>query len=221
MRPYWDVGVFGGGNEKGYANFGVSIAFGLGGGCWLWDYEFVAFAVDVYDFDFGVVFDDFAEFGDVDVHAACVVGGAFEPDGFEGVVALENAVGILHEEGEEVALFGGEFCDAVDGGEGLFLDVEYHAAELVFVAILVAFAVETTHNGFDAEKQFFHREWFVDIVVGTDAEALEDVVFEGFGCQEDDWDVVVGFADVLSEREAVFFRHHYVEDAEVEFVVSE
>ena len=59
--------------------------------------EFVAFAVDVYDFYFWVVFYDFAKFCDVNVHATSIVCGTFEPNGFEGIVALEDAIGILNE----------------------------------------------------------------------------------------------------------------------------
>ena len=78
----------------------------------LWDYEFVAFAVDVYDFYFWVVFYDFAKFCDVNVHATSVVCGTFEPNGFECVVAFEDVICVLHEEREEVALFGCELDDA-------------------------------------------------------------------------------------------------------------
>ena len=52
----------------------------------------------VYDFDVRVVFEEFAKFSDVNVHATCVEVVVFDPDGFEGIVAFEDAVGILHEE---------------------------------------------------------------------------------------------------------------------------
>ena len=54
--------------------------------------------MDVYDFDVRVVFEEFAVFSDVNVHATCVEVVVFDPDGFEGIVAFEDAVGILHEE---------------------------------------------------------------------------------------------------------------------------
>ena len=82
----------------------------------LWDYEFVSFAVDVYDFDFWVVFYDFAEFCDVNVHATSVVGCAFDPDCFECVVAFEDVVCVLYEQSEEVAFFCCEFYDAIVSG---------------------------------------------------------------------------------------------------------
>ena len=67
--------------------------------------------MDVYDFYFWVVFYDFAKFCDVNVHATSIVSGAFEPNGFECVVAFENVVRVLYEERKKVALFGCKFDD--------------------------------------------------------------------------------------------------------------
>ncbi len=44
--------------------------------------------MDVHDFDLGVVFEVFAEFGDENVHAAGVEVAVVAPDLFEGVFAF-------------------------------------------------------------------------------------------------------------------------------------
>ena len=54
--------------------------------------------MDVYDFYVRVVFEKFTEFSDIDIHASCVEVVVFDPNCFEGIVAFEDAVGILHEE---------------------------------------------------------------------------------------------------------------------------
>ena len=117
----------------------------------LWNYEFVAFTMDIYDFYFRVIFYDFAKFCDVNVHATSVVSGTFEPNGFECVVAFENVVCVLYEEREKVALFGCKFDYVVACGERLFLYVKSHATDLVFITIFVSFATDTAHDGFDAK----------------------------------------------------------------------
>ena len=61
-------------------------------------HEFVALSVDVDDFHIGVIFEETAEFGDVDVHGTCLELSLFHPDGAKGIVALQNVVGILAEE---------------------------------------------------------------------------------------------------------------------------
>ena len=65
--------------------------------------------MDVYDFDVRVVFEEFAEFSDVNVHAACVEIVVFYPNSFESVVAFKYAIAILHEESKKFTFFGCEF----------------------------------------------------------------------------------------------------------------
>ena len=75
--------------------------------------EFVAEAVDVHEFDAGVVAEVFAEFGDEDVHAAGVEVGVVAPDEAEGGLAFEDFALLLAEEAEEVGFAGGEALDLV------------------------------------------------------------------------------------------------------------
>ena len=56
--------------------------------------ELVTLAVDVDDLDGGVGLEVLAQLGDVDVHGAGVEIVVVDPDGLEGVVALENLVAV-------------------------------------------------------------------------------------------------------------------------------
>ena len=125
------------------------------------------------------------------------------------------------EEAEQFALFRRELRLRVAAREYLLLRVEGEAAYFVERAVAVFLAAHAAQNGLDAERELFHREGFCQIVVGAELKAFEDVFFQRFGSEEDDGYFLVVLADVLSQREAVLFRHHDVEDAEVEFFFQE
>ena len=64
------------------------------------DDEFVAFAVDVDDFNLRVVLQMLAQLGDINVHRACVEIVVVNPDGLQREVTLQNLVGVAAEQGE-------------------------------------------------------------------------------------------------------------------------
>ena len=81
----------------------------------------------VHDFDFGVVFEVFAEFCDEDVHRAGVEVAVVAPDLLEGVFALEDLILVLAEHAEQVGL---PARDALDFGGVLELPVGEVECEL-------------------------------------------------------------------------------------------
>ena len=162
-----------------------------------------------------VVFEVLAQLCDVDVHGTGVEIIVVDPDGFECVVALQHFVHVNAEQAEQFALLGGEFRYLLAAREGLLLRVEGETTHFVDHAVARLLSAHAAQNGFDAEGEFFHGEGLCEIVVGTYAEAFEDVFLERFGGEEDEGHFVVDLADVLSEGEAVFLRHHHVEHAEV------
>lgn len=131
------------------------------------------------------------------------------------------------EQAQEFALLGGEFlrglavlhlgfefgADALCIGfvatgvaENLLLGVEgVVLTDVVEGAFAVLLALHATENGVDAEGEFFHREGLGEVVVGTDAEAFENVFFQGFGREEDDGHFGVGQTDFLCQGEAILF----------------
>jgi hypothetical protein len=78
----------------------------------------------------------------------------------------------------------------------------------------------TAQNGLDAEQQFLGIEGLGDVVVSAHFEALQNIFFHASGRQKNDRDIGVLFADFPRQGKAVFFRHHHIEDAQVEKSVA-
>ena len=125
------------------------------------------------------------------------------------------------EQSEEFVLLCGELCLFLAYGEQLFLCVESEVAHLVDRALLVLLPADTAQDSLNAEDEFFHRERLRDIVVGTDFESFEDILLQLFRREEDDGHVGVRLAYLVCESEAVFLRHHDIEDADVVLLFCE
>ncbi len=121
------------------------------------------------------------------------------------------------EQGQQFRLLGGELLLLVADGEQLLLRVEGEGAEAVDRDRLGLLTVDTAQDSLDAQGKLFHAEGLGNVVVGTQTEAFLNVFLHGLGCQEDDRDFGVEFADFLGQRETVFLRHHHVEYADVVF----
>ena len=183
--------------------------------------QFVALAMNVDDFHVLICLEMLAQFGDVDVHRAGIEIVVVNPYGLQRVVALQNLVGMRTKECEQLALFGGELCLRVTARKDLLLRVEHEGTDLVVNAVAVLLATHTTQNGFDAESEFLPREGFGEVIVGTNAEALKNVLLQRLCSEEDDRHLLIGRTDVASQTEAVLFGHHHVEHAEVKLFLSE
>ncbi len=183
--------------------------------------EFVALSVDVDDFHAVVSLEVLAELGDIDIHGARVEIVVINPDGFQCEVTLQHFVGVCAEETEEFAFFGGEFRLGFSAGKNLLLCVEGEGANLVVQAVAILLSSDASQDGFDAEGEFLHGERLGQIVVSTNSETFEDVIFERLGGEEDDGHFLGGLSDVFGEAETVLLRHHDVEHAEVKFVQRE
>lgn len=142
--------------------------------------------MDVDDFDRGVVLEVLAKLCDVNVHGTGVEIVVVDPDGFEGIVTLEDFVDVSAEEAEEFGLLSGEFCDFVVEDKDLFLGVEGELANLIRSNLFAFLAAHTSEDSLNAEHELLHREGFCDIVVGAYLEALENVLFDCLGGEEDD-----------------------------------
>ena len=74
--------------------------------------------------------------------------------------------------------------------------------------------VRAAQDGVDARQKFARVEGLHDIIVSANFEADDAVKLLGASGEQDHGDVV-GFTDVPAQREAIFARHHDVEDDEV------
>ena len=177
--------------------------------------ELVALTVDVDDLDVGIVAEQLAQLGDVDVHAAGVEVVVVYPDGLQGVVTLQHLVGMGAEEGQQLALFGGELGHLLADGEGLLLGVEHELADAIEGHVFGLLALDAAQDGFDAREEHLHAEGLREVVVGAVLEALEHVLVHRLGGEEDQGHVGVDLADVLRQGKAVLLGHHHVQEADV------
>lgn len=109
---------------------------------------------------------------------------------------------------------------AIDG-EQLLLSVEGEATDLVHRTLTVFLATHTAEDSLHALDELLHGERLSDVVVSTFVETFEYVFLLHTGGEEDDRHLRVHLTNVLSQRETVFFRHHHVEDADVELLFLE
>ena len=168
-----------------------------------------------------VVLKMLAQLGDVHVHRTGVEVVVVNPDGLQGEVALQNLVGVAAEQGEQLVLLSGELSLLVANTEQLLLGVESEAADVVDRTLLGLLATYATQDGLNTEYKLLHRERLGDVVVGTNLESFEDVLFQSLGCEEYDRYLGVGLTYFLGECESVFLGHHHVENTYIKLCLHE
>ena len=62
----------------------------------------------------------------------------------------------------------------------------------------------------EADNEFLDGEGFLEVVVGSQFEAGDDIVRGGFGCEEENRGTVIGLPDAADHLEAVQSGHHHV-----------
>ena len=100
--------------------------------------------------------------------------------------------------------------------EGLIVVVKLEFADIELVVLGLVFIERASDGGVDACKQLVHTERLGDVVVGAHLEAFELVGLERLGCEEENRDILVDASQLFGHSEAVFDRHHHVEDAGVD-----
>ena len=93
--------------------------------------EFVTLAVDVDDLNLRIVLQMLAQLGDIDIHGACIEVVVINPDGLQCEVALQNLVGMLAEQCQQLFLLGGQLGLLVTYAQQLLLRVEREVANVV------------------------------------------------------------------------------------------
>lgn len=162
----------------------------------------------------GIDFNFFSDATDVDIDGpggdeACVT-----PDGVEEVVSAEDSAGMADQIVEEAELGSG-------GGDKLSVDTELHGAGVDLDIFKLddgrsGGTLEATEDGFDAGDEFAGGEGLGDVVVSTEFESLDAVVFGCAGSKEDDGDHTEGgvLAEAAAEVEAITAGDHDVEQEE-------
>ena len=99
--------------------------------------------------------------------------------------------------------------------------VEGEVADFKDVLVWAFLGEGAAHGGVETSEELFHAEGLGDVIVGADFKTAEFVLFEVFGSEEDDGNVFVDLTDFLGDGEAVFLRHHDIEDAGIDVLVVE
>ena len=115
--------------------------------------QFVAFAVDVDDFNRGIVFQMLAELGDIDVHRAGVEVIVINPDGFQRIVALEDFVHVGAQKAEKFGFLGCQLGHFVADHQHLLLGVESEFADFIHGDFFPLLAADTAQDCLDTEHK--------------------------------------------------------------------
>ena len=81
--------------------------------------------------------------------------------------------------------------------------VEGEVADFEDILVGTVLVERAAHGGVEARQQFFHGEGLGDIVVGTHFEAFQLVLFQVFGSQEDNRNLLVHLSDFLSDSKTI------------------
>lgn len=182
-------------------------------------FELKSHAVNIFNLDAVVEAQVFAQPGDEHVEAAAQEVIVLAPDGFEDKGTFYHLVAVFVEEFEQVGFFLGKrfgiaFCDKAEVFivERVIADADGSAG---FQDVGVLGAAQENIN---FQQQFLDAERFGDVVVGADGQAVNFVLFHTFGRQENDRHHFIPLSYLLCQREAVHFRQHHIENAQVEFL---
>jgi hypothetical protein len=170
----------------------------------------VAYAADGFEeFFFFWGIDFFSEALHVDIDEVATGVEVVVPDLFIDLDAGEDAAGGAHEEFEEGEFAGGE----VDGlGAAFDLAIEQVEVEVLDLEDIHGVAGGTSGNGVDAGDEFLDKEWFGEVVIGTEVESFETFVEFAAGGEEDDGDGHALFAEAAKDAESIAAGEHDIED---------
>jgi len=166
-----------------------------------------------------VALDLLAQLGDVLVEGAGGAEVVDPPDQIEEAVAAEDFAGAGEEGFEELHLPGGEAEADFPASPLIALAVDFGGADMEnFRELRHGIGVDrrgAAQDGRYPGPQLVEAEGFGDVVVGAEFEAEDLVDFLPLGGEHDDRHAAVGLADGAADLEAVFLRHHNVEEEEV------
>ena len=103
--------------------------------------------MNIVDFDRRVVLEVLSQFGDVDVHAACIEIVVHNPDCLERHFTFQHLVCIGTQERQQLTLLGGQLGLLVADSQELALCVEGKLAHDVARHLVLTLASYTTQNG--------------------------------------------------------------------------
>ena len=154
-----------------------------------------------------------AQFGDEDVQASLVEEGVIAPEVEEDVAHVHHTVAVLAEAAQYFGLTVRQFLLAAFVKEELAPDVELVTANRVEGGDFhfgCCVGTGTAHQCLDAYDEFLHAEWFLQVVVGTQFEAFDNVVYGRAGSEENDRRTAVALPDAAYHFETVHAGHHDV-----------
>ncbi len=80
--------------------------------------------MDIDDFNRRLIFQVFTQFGNVNIHASCIKIIVINPNGFQSEVPLQNIVGIVTQQAQQLRFLGGQFHGVAIANQGLLAVIE-------------------------------------------------------------------------------------------------
>ena len=157
-----------------------------------------------------------AQAGDEHIEAAAQEVVIVTPDLLQDIGTLKHLVGAFGEQLEQVCLFLGELQAFIVVGKGEILVVKLETAQPEPAGRTRCADLAAAQEYLYLENELFYTEGFGNVIVGTEAQAVQAVFLERFRGQEKYGDLRIIPADLPGYRKAIYLRKHHIQDTKVE-----
>ena len=113
--------------------------------------KLVAASVDVDNLYLVIILQMLAQLGDIHVHRPCIEVVVVNPDGLQGIVALQYLIGMSTQQSQQLVLLRCELGLLLTDCEQLLLCVESEAADMVYCILAALLALYPAQDGLDAQ----------------------------------------------------------------------
>ena len=180
-----------------------------------------AYPMNGFQVDLWVGLEILPQFGDEHVHAAAQEIIVFPPDIEQDLLSFQDAIGMFAKEFQQIGFLLGKVEDFPADGE---LQIGIRKIELPDREGDCPLGMHLTRpaeKDLHPHQEFLDAKGFGDIIIRPALKTLDLVFFHRFGCEKEDGHHIALLPDLFGHRKAVFVGHHYIEQADGEFVLVE
>ena len=96
----------------------------------------------------------------------------------------------------------------------VYLEIIFANSNIVTTYLLIATAF-SFQGILYPDDQFFHAEWFADIIIAAHCKAFYHIFCLCFGSQENNGYFFIQFADLIGNCKTIFVGKHHIKDTNV------
>ena len=118
-------------------------------------------------------------------------------------------------------LLGCQLSLLVADWQELLLSIECKLTDMIQCWFLIFLTTNTAKNCLYTEHKFFHRERLSDVIISTQLETFQDILFQCLCSQEDNWNLCISLTNILCQGKTILLWHHHVKDCYIKFGLRE